>query len=240
MNQTKKKPKLDANLKKKLLPIGAGILALIFIIVIVNTVSGASYHPRTDGLLIYLDAGHGGKDVGASAVFEGETRYEKDDNLRLALAVEKQLEAKGVRVEVSRYNDTYLELEDIAKKANQSGAHLFVSLHRNSAATGNGVEIWVKKNRPRDDAKLAGNILAQLKKVGISADRGVRTGLASDSNQDYYVNKHTEMPSCLVEMGFITSETDNRLLDEKLEQYAQAIANGIIQTANSLNIKTEA
>lgn len=222
------------NLKNKLLPIGAGIAALLVLLIIIQVIAANTYHPNKDGLLVYLDAGHGGSDVGAMATFDGAARYEKDDNLRLAIAVEKHLEAKGVRVEVSRFDDTFLELEEIAEKANKSGAQLFVSLHRNSAPTGNGVEIWVEKTKPKDDTKLAKAIMEQLDKAGISDNRGVRYGLASDSNQDYYVNKHTKMPSCLVELGFITSKEDNALLDEKLEQYAEAIANGIIKAANQI------
>ena len=40
------------------------------------------------------------------------------------------------------------------------------------------------------------------------------------------------MPSCLVELGFINNETDNKLFDDNTEKYAQAIADGI---KNSLN-----
>lgn len=233
----KKRRKNNQNLKKKLLPIGVGILSLIIILAIIQSIAANTFHPKVEGLLIFLDAGHGGKDVGASATFDGVERFEKDDNLRLSIAVQKHLEAKGVRVEVSRFDDTFVELEDIAKMANKSNAHFFVSLHRNSALTGNGVEIWVKKNKPKDDTKLAKAILEQLDKAGISANRGVRYGLASDTNQDYYVNKYTDMPSCLIELGFITSEEDNNLLDQKLDQYAEAIANGIIKAANSMHIE---
>ncbi len=238
MKQNKKKQRFNAQLKKKLVPIGAGILALICLLAIIQAIAAnQTFKPKTEGLLVFVDAGHGGKDVGASATFGGTVRYEKDDNLRLAIAVEKHLEAKGVRVEVSRFDDTFVELEDIADMANKSGAALFVSLHRNSAVSGNGVEIWIDKKAPKEDKKLAENILEQLDKVGISANRGVRSGLASDSNQDYYVNKHTEMPSCLIEMGFITSEKDNALLDENLDAYAEAIAKGIIKTANGMKIE---
>ena len=44
---------------------------------------------------------------------------------------------------------------------------------------------------------------------------------------DYYVNKHTRMPSCLVELGFITSDEDNALYDAHLADYAAAIAQAI-------------
>lgn len=237
MKRKKSAFKIDPKLKKKLLPIGAGVLALILILVVIQSLAANVFKPKIEGLLVYLDAGHGGTDVGAVATIDGVPRYEKDDNLRIAIAVEKLLEANGVRVEVTRFDDTFMELEDIVKKANKSGAHLFVSLHRNSAVTGNGVEIWVDKTKPKKDTKLASSILEQLDKAGISQNRGVRYGLASDSKQDYYVNKHTDMPSCLVELGFLTNEGDNALLDQKLEQYAQAIANGIIKAANGMRIE---
>ncbi len=45
---------------------------------------------------------------------------------------------------------------------------------------------------------------------------------------DYLVNSATDMPSCLVEMGFITTERDNELFDKNLEKYAAAVAEGIM------------
>ena len=52
---------------------------------------------------IVIDAGHGGADPGA--VFEG--RQEKDDTLRLALAVGKILEENGQNVIYTRTTDVY-------------------------------------------------------------------------------------------------------------------------------------
>lgn len=227
----------NKSLKKKLIPLLSGALALVLLLVVVQTIANNAFYPKVEGLLVFLDAGHGGKDGGASCTFDNTLRFEKDDNLRITMAVQSKLEAKGVRVEVSRYDDTFVELQDIAKVANKSKAQLFVSLHRNSAPTGNGVEIWVEKSKPKEDTKLASNILKQIDKVGVSDSRGVRFGLASDSKQDYYVNKYTEMPSCLIELGFITSEKDNELFDQQLEPYAEAIANGIIKTANAMHIE---
>jgi N-acetylmuramoyl-L-alanine amidase len=41
------------------------------------------------------------------------------------------------------------------------------------------------------------------------------------------------MTSCLVELGFITSEADNKLYDEKLDEYAKAIADAIEMQLNN-------
>lgn len=178
---------------------------------------------------VCIDAGHGGNDAGA--VF-GE-RYEKDDNLRLAEAVKTELENRGVKVIMTRDGDEYISLENRCRIANRKKADLFVALHRNSAESGNGVEIWIDSSPSETENELAENILTELEKVGISSNRGVKSGYVGSSDGDYYVNKHTDMPSCLVETGFITSDKDNALFDEYLSEYASAIAEGIYSTLSS-------
>lgn len=175
---------------------------------------------------VCLDAGHGGNDVGA---IQGE-RYEKDDNLRLALLVRDALEERGVTVYMTRDDDTFLSLEERCKFANRKRCTLFVSLHRNSAESGNGVEIWVENTPGKTDWALAEHILDGLSEVGISKARGVKSGYVHNADGNYYINAHTNMPSCLVENGFITSETDNELFDENLDAYAKAIAQAIYLT----------
>ncbi len=175
---------------------------------------------------VCIDAGHGGDDVGAVL---GE-RYEKDDNLRLAEAVKTELENKGVKVIMTRDSDEFISLEDRCRVANRKKADLFVALHRNSAESGNGVEIWVNSTPSETENELAGNILTELEKVGISSNRGVKSGYVGNSDGNYYVNKHTDMPSCLVEIGFITSVKDNTLFDDNLSEYASAVAEGIYST----------
>ena len=43
---------------------------------------------------------------------------------------------------------------------------------------------------------------------------------------------NTNMPSCLVELGFVSDDKDNKLFDENIDEYAKAIANGIIEDIN--------
>ena len=62
--------------------------------------------PKKSGNTVCIDAGHGGYDVGAT---NGE-RYEKDDNLRLAKAVEAELKARGINTIMTRSDDTYVSL----------------------------------------------------------------------------------------------------------------------------------
>ena len=72
---------------------------------------------------IMLDAGHGGaKDPGA--VYEG--RQEKDDNLKLVLAIGEILSDRGLDVEYTRTTDVYETPYEKAMKANNAGVDLFV------------------------------------------------------------------------------------------------------------------
>lgn len=80
---------------------------------------------------VMIDAGHGGtKDPGA--VFED--RMEKDDTLRLALAVGRILEENGVNAVYTRTTDVYDTPYQKAEMGNEAEADYFVSLHRNAAS----------------------------------------------------------------------------------------------------------
>lgn len=195
-----------------------GAIAVIIAVLIVAAILGKPVQ-------VVIDPGHGGSDVGAE--FNG--RYEKDDNLALALLVNEKLREMGIESVMTRNKDKQISLEKRCRIANQRNAELFVSLHRNSAVGAKGVEIWISSESPEKDSSLAGNILNSLNSVGISQNRGVKSGYARGEG-NYYVNSHTDMPSCLVELGFINSETDNSFFDEMLEEYAQAIAESIAKT----------
>ena len=75
---------------------------------------------------VILDAGHGGYDNGAQ--YDG--RKEKDDNLRLTLAVGQILEQNGVPVSYTRQSDIYQSPSEKARLGNESGADYFISFHR--------------------------------------------------------------------------------------------------------------
>lgn len=189
-------------------------------------------------LVICIDAGHGGSDSGSLAQYT--QRYEKDDNLDIALSVQKhlqQIKDIDMKIVMTREDDTFISLDDRCTIANLAKADLFVSLHRNSAENASGVEVWVHSDEPQPDCRLAYNILVALEDVGISKNKGVRFGFITNPNENYQVNRETDMPSCLVELGFMDSTEDNTLLDNNLDKYGKAIANAIIKTAKELELK---
>lgn len=170
---------------------------------------------------VALDAGHGGSDPGA--VYKG--RQEKDDALRLAMAVGDILEKNGVDVFYVRTTDEYETPFKKATDANNSGADLFVSIHRNSSESPNqytGASSLVYKNSGFRST-VANNINAQLEKAGFK-------NLGIDERPNLVVLKRTQMPAVLVETGFINNDKDNALFDNNFNQIASAIANGILES----------
>ena len=77
---------------------------------------------------IILDAGHGGFDNGASYM----GRAEKDDVLRLTLAVGEKLQQNGYNVYFTRTSDVYQSPYEKAELANEAQGKYFISFHRNS------------------------------------------------------------------------------------------------------------
>jgi len=82
--------------------------------------------------IVVIDAGHGGRDPGATSV-SGQVQ-EKDLTLSLSQALSDELVKRGrVRVAMTRDNDGYLTLEDRAAVARRLNAAMFVSIHIDSA-----------------------------------------------------------------------------------------------------------
>lgn len=171
--------------------------------------------------LVVLDAGHGGANPGAT--YNG--RQEKDDALALVLAIGPILEANGVDVYYTRTSDIYESPYQKAMEANNIGADYFVSIHRNSSPYPNqytGIESLVY-NLYSEAARLAYNINAQLEQIGF-VNHGV------NERPNLIVLNSTQMPAVLVEVGFINTDADNQLFDERFDDIAQAIADGILET----------
>ncbi|MCQ2957540.1 MAG: N-acetylmuramoyl-L-alanine amidase [Candidatus Gastranaerophilales bacterium] len=169
--------------------------------------------------VIVIDAGHGGKDSGAVS----GKMYEKDPALKMALLVQKGLEAKGAKIIMTRKDDTFVSLQDRVSISNYENADLFVSIHLNSSEKSNinGIEThWYKENS-REFARCVQNHLMKNIKAN---DRGLFKSM-------FYVINHTTAPAILVETGFISNAQERTELfeDERQKATAKAIVDGIIE-----------
>ena len=174
---------------------------------------------KPDYNVVVLDAGHGGKDVGAIGA---SGSYEKNLVFAVTQLVKEQLEDQGFNVIMTRSGDQYLSLEERVSIANQTNAFAFVSIHANTAASSQaaGLEVYTKRSSDHTFAQIMLNsILAQTGQN----NRG-------DREADFYVIKYTVMPAVLIETGFISNPQEEQFLwtEANQKRIAQGIVNGIV------------
>lgn len=176
---------------------------------------------------IMIDAGHGGYDVGSISYYND---YEKDINLQIALLVGKQLKSYGYKVVYTRTNDSVSwsddNVEDLQTRcdlAKKKNADLFVSIHLNSSEyEANGYEIYCDFNN-KNTLKVSNSILKQLDQFDYSTNRG----LLDTNETPLYVVKNNKVDAILIEVGFISDDSDLYYLKNYTKNIATAISKGI-------------
>jgi N-acetylmuramoyl-L-alanine amidase len=198
-----------------------------------------AFVPSKVPTMVVLDPGHGGKDSGAV----GKRKvYEKLAVLSIAKRVKAHLEAKKIKVRLTRTGDTFIPLPQRSEFAAKVGADLFVSIHADSAGapSANGVETFVMSVAGCDSSNFYGkagdkssgkgnlhdaanailgfSIQSNLVKNAKRSDRGLRRARFS-------VLKKTSCPAALVECGFLSNPTEEALMIDA--NYREAVARGI-------------
>jgi N-acetylmuramoyl-L-alanine amidase len=199
---------------------------------------------------VVLDPGHGGGDRGT----RGRSTVEKQMTLDVAKRVERDLEAVGVNVLLTRTSDRTLSLEERVDFADTKKADLFVSIHFNSGGSADGIETYClppagavstasswSRSRGRDEGASPGNrydvrniwlahcVHRSLLRATDANDRGVRRAR-------FYVLRYASCPAILVEAGFLTNRAEEQriLTSEYRERLAKAIADGIMAYKSSV------
>lgn len=171
--------------------------------------------------IVCIDAGHGGKDPGATTKTGID---EKDIALTVALKVGALL--TGYEIVYTRDEDVYVGLSERALIANQAKAGLFVSVHCNSVddESAHGMEVYHYTRASEASKRAARVIYDKLLPVCGLRGRGVKS-------QDLAVLRETAMPAVLVELGFISNPSDRAKLTNFTWQddAAEAIADGIVK-----------
>lgn len=150
----------------------------------------------------------------------------------MALKVRDLLKNQDCEVRLSRTTDVDVDINDRCKDANNWGADYFLSIHRNAAtASATGNEIWIYSKANSTTEAKARNILTAVCKADGLKDRGVKKG--APSYTDYGVNRYTNMHSALLELGFISNESDNKVYDAKFDDIALALAKVLLSLVGS-------
>lgn len=168
--------------------------------------------------IIVVDPGHGGSDPGTIGDYLGV--FEKDVALEIGLKLGQLLAEAGAAVVFTRTDDRYVSVFERPKIADFVNAELFVSIHVNSyeGTEASGVETLFNPLY-LENFRLAQLIQSELTTHINALDRGVRprTNLA--------VLNGAKIPAVLVEVGFISNETEEALLNTP--EYQQQIATGL-------------
>ena len=196
-----------------------------------------TFYYKNYGLLVVIDAGHGGTDPGALSNFGGRNYIEKDLNREIAYKTKKLLEQAGCRVEMARSNDDTVSLEQRASFANSINADLFISIHQNSFSneSAHGTEVYYTTKYPdggfpaqdRNNKLNKSKTLASIISGNIASGMGFVNRGAKDGN--LFVLRNTKMPAILVECGFQSNYSNVIKLSDgsAQEEIARQIVNGV-------------
>ena len=206
------------------------LLLLLFLIIIISifNVNASNLTFPLLGKTIYLDAGHGGVDNGATV----NNVHEKDLNLQIVYKLKETLTSAGATVlltrkddnDISNPNDLYRKKSDFdnrIKLINNSNADLYISIHQNIYQNKkySGPQVFYVK----DNQKLAEIIQNTLNKY-LNTKRKVKT------INNTYMYKLLKKKGILIECGFISN--DNERYKLKTEEYqlklSKIITEGII------------
>ena len=184
---------------------------------------------KEEQLTVVVDSGHGGEDSGKIGV---NGALEKDINLEIGKMLKEALEKENIQVVLTRDKDEMLagskseDMKERVKIMNDAKPVLVVSVHQNSYVTEqeSGAQVFYYSNSEKGKV-LALDLQENLKKL----DTGNRR--EAKANDTYYILRHTEVPTVIVECGFLSNwEEAEKLTTEVYQQeLALAVCDGILQ-----------
>lgn len=180
--------------------------------------------------LIAIGDGHGAETAGKRTppFANGTVMKENEFNKATVNYLEKELERCGFSVLQTAPEDTDTPLSMRAKRANDAGADLYISIHANAFGSGwndaNGVESWIYSKNDKDTLDAAQKIQSEvIKETGLK-DRGIK-----ESGNSLGILRDTKMSAVLVECGFMTNPQEAAMLksDTYRKKVAKAICRGV-------------
>ena len=234
---------------------------------LINTSSKISYPSMHAGKkrIVVIDAGHGGKDVGAVGP---RKRYEKNSVLKVSKYLYQTLRLRGYKVYLTRTSDRFIKVRNRTKLSNKKKADIFISVHANASIKSRvkkarGIETFFLSPARSARAKrvAASENKSDMRKMSYSSKNSLLTilnqskitqsnKLAIDVQQNilhqvrskyrdvvdggvregpFWVLVGAQMPSILVEIGYISHPVESKRLYTTSYQklLAKGIANGV-------------
>ena len=229
--------------KKRITLILSGIFLSVFVFIL--TTGNAEEQNKyistvslpASGKTIVIDAGHGVPDEGAQSS-NGTT--EAETNLKIALKLQNLLEQSGCTVILTRSDENAIydidsktlkqkkisDIKNRVKIGNESSADIFVSIHLNKIPQSqyDGWQTFYKEGS-EDGARFAKTIQENLNRTIQKENNRIAKTI-----DKIYIIKHVEIPTTIVECGFLSNPDEEKLLleDEYQNKLAWGIYNGII------------
>lgn len=190
---------------------------------------------------VLIDPGHGGKDPGKVGVNDA---LEKDLNLQIGKTLKKHLEKQDFQVVMTREKDETLaegstdntkvqDMKERVKLINSTAPALAVSIHQNSyhEAGIHGAQVFYYSHST--EGKKAAEIMQQA--LLMVDEDNTRQAKANDT---YYILKRTEVPTIIIECGFLSNPEEAELLadEEYQDKLAEAVTEGVKSYLSSKSV----
>ena len=184
--------------------------------------------------IVYLDAGHGGYDPGAS--YFGIS--EKSLTLAIQSRVKAKLEAEGYQVVTTRTSDTYVDLADRSRAANASESDIFVSIHINASGSSaaQGIETYYYQPYAEYPSRINATYHANSTRLSMSDTlaNAIQSSLINSTGaqnqgvkrRTFAVLRETTAPAVLLELGFLSNPQEAARLNTSA--YQETLANAIV------------
>ena len=184
--------------------------------------------------VVYLDAGHGGYDPGAS--YFGIS--EKSLTLAIQSRVKAKLESEGYQVVTTRTSDTYVDLTDRSRAANASESDIFVSIHINASGSSaaQGIETYYYQAYAEYPSRINATYHANPTRLSMSDTlaNAIQSSLINATGaqnqgvkrQTFAVLRETTAPAVLLELGFLSNPQEAARLNTSA--YQETLANAIV------------
>ncbi|MFT4146566.1 MAG: N-acetylmuramoyl-L-alanine amidase [Mobilitalea sp.] len=184
--------------------------------------------------ILVIDAGHGGKDAGALS--KGSKYLEKDVNLDILLYLQKLLEKEDIKVYYTRNEDETVFLNPRVNLANAVNCDYFISIHcnANTVSSPNGTEVlyYDQESKGVKNHDLAVVFSDEIGKLLPLRQRG----LIKKHPEDIYIMDKALVPTVLIEVGYMTNNTDMNYLSkaENRKTVAEGIYNAIMRAYSEM------